>query len=113
MSAGSKRYLIQVRGETRYVTVPGAEGPQPGPRSEAEFETFLAEAIEAYAEASDISRPRITSFADAGVRTANRGLVVQVGAAEFQITLVRSRETSPHGEQRSREHAGAAGHEEG
>jgi len=91
MSAHSKLYPVQVEGETRYVTVPGSGDPQPGPESEVELETFLAEAIEAYAEASEISRPRISTFADAGVLTANRGLVVRIGTTEFQVTLVRSR----------------------
>jgi hypothetical protein len=91
MSAHSKLYPVQVEGETRYVTVPGSGDPQPGPEREVELETFLAEAIEAYAEASEVSRPRISTFADAGVLTANRGLVVRIGTAEFQVTLVRSR----------------------
>ncbi|MFZ5787407.1 MAG: hypothetical protein ACOY3Y_13270 [Acidobacteriota bacterium] len=91
MTTSSKRYPVQVEGETRYVTVPGSGDPQPGPESEVELETFLAEAIEAYAEASEVSRPRISTFADAGVLTANRGLVVRIGTAEFQVTLVRSR----------------------
>jgi len=91
MNARSKLYPVQVEEETRYVTVPGSGDLQPAPESEAEFETFLAEAIEAYAEASEVPRPRISSFADAGVLTANRGLVVRIGAAEFQVTLVRSR----------------------
>ena len=91
MNGRSKLYPVQVEGETRYVTVPGSGGLQPGPDSEAEFETFLAEAIEAYAEASEVSRPRISTFADAGVLTANRGLVVRIGTVEFQVTLVRSR----------------------
>jgi hypothetical protein len=90
MSQRPKRYPVQRDGKTMYVSVPGAEGPQPGPKTEAAFETFLAEAIETYAEASEIARPRIRTFADAGVLTASRGLVVQVGAAEFQITLVQS-----------------------
>jgi len=40
------------------------------------------------------------TFANAGVPAANRGLVVQVDAAEFQIALVRSRGGSPVGEHR-------------
>ena len=91
MTARSKLYPVQVEGETRYVTIPGSGDPQPDPESEDELETFLAEAIEAYAETSEVSRPRISTFADAGVLTANRGLVVRIGTAEFQVTLVRSR----------------------
>jgi hypothetical protein len=88
---GLKLYPVRVDGETRFVTVPGSEGPQPGPESEAELETFLAEAVESYAEASGIERPRIATFAEAGVLTRNRGLVVRLGAVEFQIAVERSR----------------------
>jgi hypothetical protein len=35
--------------------------------------------------------PRIETFAEAGVLTMNKGLVVRIGKAEFQITIVRSR----------------------
>jgi hypothetical protein len=91
MNGRSKLYPVQVEGETRYVTVPGSGGLQPGPDSEAELETFLAEAIEAYAEASEVARPQIRSFAEAGVLTTKHGLVVRIGATEFQVTLVRSR----------------------
>ena len=91
MSGRSKLYPVQIEGETRCVTVPGSGGSQPAPESEAKFETFLAEAIEAYAETCEVARPQISSFADAGVLTGNQGLVVRIGAAEFQVTLVRSR----------------------
>jgi hypothetical protein len=91
MSGRSKLYPVQVDGETRYVTVPGSGGSQLAPENEAKFETFLAEAIEAYAEACEVARPRISSFADAGVLTGNQGLVVRIGSAEYQVTLVRSR----------------------
>jgi hypothetical protein len=59
--------------------------------SEEEFETFLAEAVEAYADECEAPRPRVRTFADAGVLTMNRGLVVRIGAAEFQVQVVRSR----------------------
>ena len=88
---GSKLYPVRVDGETRYVTVPGSEGPQPGPESEAELETFLAEAVESYAEASGIARPWIATFAQAGVLSGNRGLVVRLDRAEYQVSIVRSR----------------------
>jgi hypothetical protein len=58
---------------------------------EEEFETFLADAIRHYAEEEDVPRTRIRTFAEAGLLTGNRGLVVQVGDAEFQVTVVRSR----------------------
>lgn len=33
----------------------------------------------------------VSSFSDSGVMTMNEGLVVRVGDAEFQVTIVRSR----------------------
>jgi hypothetical protein len=86
-----KRYPVQFHGETRYVTVPGSGDQQRGPENETEFETFLADAIEAYAEASETSRPRINTFAETGVLTRNHGLVVRIGESEYQITIVQSR----------------------
>ena len=86
-----KLYPVAFKGETRYVTVPGSGDLQPGPDSEAKFETFLAEAIEAYAEASEISRPQIRRFVEAGAKRANHGLIVRIGDAEFQVTMVKSR----------------------
>jgi hypothetical protein len=58
---------------------------------EDEFETFLADAINDYAEENDAPLTRTRTFGDAGVLTNNKGLVVRVGDAEFQITIVRSR----------------------
>jgi hypothetical protein len=58
---------------------------------EDEFETFLADAINDYAEENDTPRARIRTFGEAGLLTGNKGLVVRVGAAEFQLTIVRSR----------------------
>lgn len=58
---------------------------------EEEFETFLTDAIEDYAEENDAPRTRIRTFGDAGLLTGNKGLVVRVGDAEFQLTIVRSR----------------------
>jgi hypothetical protein len=91
MTGGSKLYPVKVDGETRHVTVPGSGDQQPGPETEADFETFLAEAVEAYAESSEIARPQVSTFAESGVLTANRGLVVRFGTAVFQVTVVRSR----------------------
>jgi hypothetical protein len=59
--------------------------------SEEDLEDFLAEALEALADESGLPHPRIRTFADAGVLTGNRGLVVRIGGAEFQVTVVRSR----------------------
>lgn len=58
---------------------------------EEEFETFLADAISDYAEENDPPRTRSRTFGEAGVLTNNKGLVVRIGDAEFQITIVRSR----------------------
>jgi hypothetical protein len=77
-------------GEVVSVTVPGGE-QVPGPEDEEEFEEFLAEAIEAYAESSDMPRPRIRTFGRAQLLTSNHGLVVRIGDAEFQLTIVQSR----------------------
>lgn len=86
-----KLYPVKVGDEIRHVTVPGSGDKEPAPASEQEFETFLAEAVEAYAESSDMPRPSISTFADAGVLTANRGLVVRMGACVFQVKVVKSR----------------------
>jgi len=58
---------------------------------EEEFETFLADAISEYAEENDAPLTRTRTFGEAGVLTNNKGLVVRVGDAEFQVTIVRSR----------------------
>lgn len=58
---------------------------------EEEFETFLSDAISDYAEENGPVRTRIRTFGDDGVLTNNKGLVVRVGDAEFQVTIVRSR----------------------
>ena len=86
-----KLYPAEFHGETRLVTVPGSGDEQPGPKSEEDLEVFLAEAIEAYAEESNVPRPHVRTFADAGVLTNNKGLVVRFGATEYQFTIVRSR----------------------
>ena len=90
-STKSKLYPAKIGEETRYVTVPGSGDQEPAPASEEDFEAFLAEAIEAYAEESNMPRPQIRTFADAGVLTNNKGLVVRFGTTEHQITIVRSR----------------------
>lgn len=87
----SKRYPVQFQGETRHVTVPGSGDQQPGPNNETEFEKFLAEAIEAYSEASDINQPRLTPFSKTRALKRYRGLVVRIGEKEFRLTIVRSR----------------------
>ncbi len=90
-SESAKTYPVEHHGEIRRVTVPGAVDKDPGPDNEADLETFLCEAIESYAEASDVDRPRIRTFEEAGVLTRNRGLVVGFGDSEYQVSIVRSR----------------------
>ena len=87
----SKLYPVRFQGEVRHVTVPGSGGPEPGPATEHEFATFLGEAVEAYAEASNTLRPRIRVSPDAGAQAASHGLVVRIGDAEFRVTIVQSR----------------------
>ncbi len=57
--------------------------------SEQEFEHFLAIAVEGYADAMGAPMTNISTFREAGVLTNNRGLVVRIGDAEFQVTIVR------------------------
>lgn len=58
---------------------------------EEEFETFLSDSIREFAEENDAPRTRTRTFGEAGVLTGNKGLVVRIGDAEFQVTIVRSR----------------------
>jgi hypothetical protein len=57
--------------------------------TEDEFGIVLYEALELYAKESGLPEPRICSFADAGYLTMNRGLVVRMGGATFELTIVR------------------------
>jgi hypothetical protein len=59
--------------------------------SEQELEELLTQAIECFADEGEMPRAHIRTFEDAGVLTMNRGLVVRIGDAEFQLTIVRSR----------------------
>ncbi len=56
--------------------------------NEADFEDFLAGAIELYAEEIDVPPVRVRSFSEVGMLTYNKGLVVRVGDSEFQVTIV-------------------------
>jgi len=85
-----RTYPVQFKDETRYVTVPGSGDPQPGPDGEAKLETFLAEAIEAYSEMSDIVQPRVATFEKAGYSKTENGLVIRVGQIEYRLTITRS-----------------------
>ena len=59
--------------------------------SEETFEGFVAQAIEGFADIVEVPRTCIRTFEDSGILAGNRGLVVEIGDAEFQITVVRSR----------------------
>jgi len=60
--------------------------------SERDFEEFLTEAIDLFAdESQEMRRVDIATFEDRGVLTLNRGLVVTIGDQEFQLTIVRSK----------------------
>ena len=63
--------------------------------SERDFETLLAEAIERFAEDSEEpvmeAGVEMTTFEAAGLLTDNRGLVIEIGGAEFQVSIIRSR----------------------
>jgi len=56
------------------------------------FETWLQKAIELTAEDHAIGIESVEDFVQAGVLTADRGLVVRFeDGSEFQVTLVQSR----------------------
>ena len=59
--------------------------------TEEVFQDFLVDAIGLYADETEGPVPRVRTFADEGVLTSNKGLVVRIGDAEFQVTIVRSR----------------------
>jgi hypothetical protein len=67
----------------------GDDGNDLVERTEDEFGIVLHEALELYAKESGLPEPRICSFADAGYLTMNRGLVVRMGGATFELTIVR------------------------
>ena len=49
-------------------------------------------AVEALVGEDDAGAPEVLgTFRDCGIMTNNRGLVVRVGDAEFQLTVVRSK----------------------
>ncbi|MEQ8719659.1 MAG: hypothetical protein RLO52_30205 [Sandaracinaceae bacterium] len=63
--------------------------------TERDFEALLTEAIERFAEHSEEpvmkAAVEVTTFAAAGLLTDNRGLVIEIGDAEFQVSIIRSR----------------------
>ena len=59
--------------------------------SEQKLEKLFAQAIECFADEGEMLCAHIRTFEDAGVLTMNRELVVQIGNAESQLTIVRNR----------------------
>jgi len=57
--------------------------------TEEEFQVHLMEALYAYAEDNDEPEPESETFERAGLLTDNHGLLVRIGEAEFQLTIVR------------------------
>ena len=51
---------------------------------------LLTAGLEQIAEEEGLERLRIRTFEDAGVLTSNKGLVVKIGRAEFQVEVLRS-----------------------
>ena len=58
---------------------------------EEDFEEFLTQALEDFADDNDLPRMRISTYEQAGLLTRNHGLVVQIGDGEYQLQIVRSR----------------------
>ncbi|MCA9605655.1 MAG: hypothetical protein KC619_08680 [Myxococcales bacterium] len=63
--------------------------------TERDFEGLLTEAIERFAEESEEpvmeAGVEVTTFEAAGLLTDNRGLVIEIGDAEFQVSIIRRR----------------------
>jgi hypothetical protein len=59
--------------------------------SEEDFQGFLGDAIREWAGENDAPPTRVDTYAEAGVLTINKGLVVRIGEADFQVTIVRKR----------------------
>jgi nucleosome binding factor SPN SPT16 subunit len=59
--------------------------------SEMDMEFFLADAVDAYAEDQGIPDLSFSTvpFRRAGLLTQERGLVIRIGDAEFQVRIVR------------------------
>ena len=58
---------------------------------EARVCELITAGLEEIAESEDVGRLRIRTFGDAGILTSNKGLVVRIGDAEFQVEVIRSR----------------------
>jgi hypothetical protein len=62
-----------------------------GGLDEARVCELLTAGLEEIAESEDLGRVRVSTFEDVGLLTRNKGIVVRIGDAEFQVTVVRSR----------------------
>ena len=51
----------------------------------------LTDALELYAQENGMADPSICTFRDAGFLTMNKGILVRMGGAEFELTIVRRR----------------------
>jgi hypothetical protein len=58
--------------------------------SAREFETFVLDALCHYADATGVPLVGDT-FAERGLRTSDKGLVVRVGTSTFEVTVVKTR----------------------
>jgi hypothetical protein len=58
--------------------------------SEQELEELLMQAIERLADEGEMPYTHIRTFEDAMMLTTKRGLVLRIGDAEFQLTIVRT-----------------------
>jgi hypothetical protein len=55
--------------------------------TDQEFQDALYVAVESSDDLDDV---RVSTFADAGIMTYNKGLVVSIGESEWQVSIVRS-----------------------
>ena len=52
------------------------------------FQEFLLDAIGLYADETEGPAPRVQTFAEAGVASKSKGLVVHIGEAEFYVAIL-------------------------
>jgi hypothetical protein len=62
-----------------------------GGMSEEDFQNVLLDAIPEWAKENDAPSTRVDTYAEVGMLTSNKGLVVRMGKAEFQVTIIRRR----------------------
>lgn len=82
-----KRILVELRDDED-------DADEDAPDTERSFDAALLSLIDENGEllaGNPKTRIDVATFEEEGVLTRNRGLVVRIGASEFQITIVRSR----------------------